>query len=59
MCAGTVALTPDMALRLARLTGASAELLLTMQLQYSVWHGMRALRASLERILPARRRDVA
>ncbi|CAO3451761.1 HigA family addiction module antitoxin [Azospirillum largimobile] len=48
--AGTAAVTPEMAARLARLCGISAHFWLDLQLAHDLWHAQRALADTLDRI---------
>lgn len=48
--AGTVAITPEMALRLGRFCGNGPAVWLRMQGAYDLWHAERALRDDLARI---------
>jgi addiction module HigA family antidote len=51
--AGTAAVTPDMAARLARLSGTSPRLWLDLQQRHDIWRAERALAAVLA-LIPAR-----
>ncbi|WP_377807174.1 HigA family addiction module antitoxin [Azospirillum sp. A29] len=48
--AGTAAVTPEMAARLARLCGRSTHFWLDVQLAHDLWHAQRALAETLDRI---------
>ncbi|KAA0575784.1 HigA family addiction module antidote protein [Azospirillum sp. B21] len=48
--AGTAAVTPEMAARLARLCGISAHFWLDLQLAHDLWHAQRTLADTLDRI---------
>ncbi len=48
--AGTAAVTPEMAARLARLCGIPGRFWLDLQLTHDLWHAQRALAGTLERI---------
>jgi len=50
---GTGAVTAEMALRFARLTGGAAELYLRMQDNCDLWHARHRLQATLAEIEPA------
>ena len=49
--AGTAAVTPEMATRLARLFGTDPQFWLTLQQQHDLWHAERAL-ASVLKLIP-------
>ncbi|HEV2559832.1 MAG TPA: HigA family addiction module antitoxin [Microvirga sp.] len=51
--AGTSAVTPEMAARLARLSGTTPRFWLDMQQQHDLWHAERAL-SDVLRLIPAR-----
>jgi addiction module HigA family antidote len=52
---GKRSVTPDTALRLERVLGMSADFWLGLQLDWDVWHAMRAQRASeIARLRPLR-----
>ncbi len=51
--AGTAAVTPDMAARLARLSGTSPRLWLDLQQRHDIWRAERSLAAVLA-LIPAR-----
>ncbi|MBI4482160.1 MAG: HigA family addiction module antidote protein [Acidobacteria bacterium] len=54
---GKRAVTPDTALRLARVLGMSADFWLGLQQDWDLWHAMRGRRAAaIERLEPLRRR---
>jgi len=48
--AGTAAMTPEMALRIGKLTGAGPTIWMGMQQQYDLWHAERRLAAELRKI---------
>jgi len=48
--AGTVAVTPEMATRLARLSGTKPQFWLTLQQQHDLWHAEKALAGELKLI---------
>jgi addiction module HigA family antidote len=50
---GKGSVTAEMALRFARLTGATPDLYLHMQEGYDLWHATRKLKKELARIKPA------
>ncbi len=50
--AGTVAVTPEMATRLARLSGTTPQFWLTLQQQHDLWHAEQALAGELK-LIPA------
>ena len=52
---GNASLTPDMALRFGKLTGAPVEVLLRMQTAHELWHAERRLAGALEKIETAKR----
>ncbi len=49
---GKRAVTPDTALRLARVTGMSADFWLGLQQDWDLWHAMRSAEATLEKLEP-------
>ena len=49
---GKRAVTPDTALRLARVTGMSADFWLGLQQDWDLWHAMRSSGAALEKLAP-------
>ena len=50
--AGTAAISPEMATRLARLSGTAPHVWLDLQQQYDLWHAEQALAAVLQ-LIPA------
>lgn len=50
---GTAAVTADMALRFARLTGGTPDLLVRMQANHDLWHARQRLADTLKEIEPA------
>lgn len=50
--AGTIAVTPEMATRLARLSGTTPQFWLTLQQQHDIWHAEQALAGELK-LIPA------
>lgn len=48
--AGTAAVTPEMAIRLARLSGTTPRFWLTLQQQHDLWHAQKALAGVLKLI---------
>src|SRR5919112_2797546 len=50
--AGTIAVTPEMATRLARLSGTTPQFWLTLQQHHDLWHAKWALAAELK-LIPA------
>ena len=55
LLAGTVGLTPSMALRLSRLFGSTPDFWLRMQLTYDLWHASQAMADELAKIEPVDR----
>lgn len=51
---GTASISPDMALRLSRLFGNTAEMWMRLQERYDLWHRAQALACDLDRITPVR-----
>ncbi len=49
---GKRAVTPDTALRLARVTGMSADFWLGLQQDWDLWHAMRSAEAALDELEP-------
>ncbi len=49
---GKRAVTPDTALRLARVTGMSADFWLGLQQDWDLWHAMRSTETTLEKLEP-------
>ncbi len=49
---GKRSVTPDTALRLARVTGMSADFWLGLQQDWDLWHAMRSAKAALEELEP-------
>ncbi|MDE1903209.1 MAG: HigA family addiction module antidote protein [Alphaproteobacteria bacterium] len=50
---GASAVTADMAVRFAKLTGGTPELFVQMQANYDLWHAQARLKVTLARIKPA------
>ncbi len=50
---GASAVTADMAVRFAKLTGGTPELFVQMQANYDLWHAQARLKDTLARIKPA------
>lgn len=50
---GASAVTADMAVRFAKLTGGTPELFVQMQANYDLWHAQAWLKVTLARIKPA------
>lgn len=48
--AGTITVTPEMAMRLARLSGTTPQFWLTLQQQHDIWHAQKVLSGVLSLI---------